>query len=149
MAKRFVAPNLDNATPTSLLDEMGKLSLMENQIKKLRAYYKEAYYARSGIRMTIDGDYEHSELGQDQNIVYKSIPETGVIKEGEMFIAITKRSEPSRFDQTAFAEYDSETFEKFKRAKPQLTTKFELRAGVINPVVNDLIEQMKKELDLE
>lgn len=142
MAKsQFVAPNLDNATPTMILDEMGKLSIMEGQIKKLRAFYKEAYYARMGIEETIDGGYMHDDA---PITVLKP-----VVKSGETFIATTSISYPERFDQTAFAIDHADLFAAYKKSKAQLTTRFALAAGVINPVVNDLIEQMKKELDLE
>lgn len=131
MAK-FVAPNLDNATPTSLLDEMGRLSIMEGQIKKLRAVYKVAYYARTGIDV------------DDENF-----PLTGIVNVGDTFIATTTRTEPERFNQTAFAVDHADLFEKYKASKPQLTTRFNLKEGVVNPVVNDLLEQMKQELGLD
>lgn len=141
MASKFVAPNLDNATPTMILDEMGKLSIMEGQIKKLRAFYKEAYYARMGICESLDGGYIYDD---------KPFPTLeGVVKDGETFIATTTISFPERFDQKTFAEAEPALFAEYKKSGSQLTTRFSLAAGVINPVVNDLIEQMKKELDLE
>lgn len=131
MAK-FVAPNLDNATPTSLLDEMGRLSIMEGQIKKLRAVYKVAYYARTGIDV------------DDENF-----PLEGIVNMGETFIATTTRSEPERFNQQDFKTDHPETFKSYLYSKPQLTTRFGLKEGVVNPVVNDLLEQMKQELGLD
>jgi hypothetical protein len=145
MAKKFVAPDLSNATPTSLLDEMGSLSLMENQIKKLRAVYKEAYYARTGIKLEDGGNPEL--IDEDGNA--QPFPDEGVVKMGETFIATTTATWPERFDQKAFQDDDPKTFEKYKKAKPQLTTRFSLAEGVVNPVVNELLEQMKKELDLD
>lgn len=132
MAKKFVAPNLDNATPTMLLDEMGNLSVMEGHIKKLRAFYKEAYYARTGIKIDEDVDTKEFE------------PMTG-----ETFVATTTQTSPSRFDQKAFAADDPETFEKYKKSKPQLTTRFSLKEGVVNPIVNDLLAQLRDELGLD
>lgn len=145
MASKFIAPDLSNATPTSLLDEMGRLSLMENQIKKLRNVYKEAYFARVGIK---------AEKGEEPRLVDEEgnediFPQEGVVKTGEYFIGATSISYPERFNQTAFKEDHPDMFEKYKKATPQLTTRFSLAQGVTNPVVNDLIEQMKKELDLD
>lgn len=149
MASKFVAPDLSNATPTSLLDEMGKLSLMESQIKKLRAVYKEAYYARVGIRQEKDGGFTYQPDWQnDPEVMPEPFPQTGVVKTGETFIATTTITWPERFDQKGFAEAHPEEFAAWKKAKAQLTTRFSLAEGVTNPVVNDLLEQMKKELDL-
>lgn len=131
MAK-FIVPNLDNATPTSLLDEMGRLSIMESQVKKLRAFYKEAYYARTGI-----------------NVDDENFPMEGIVNVGETFIATTTRTEPERFDQSTFSGDHPDLFETYKKSKPQLTTRFNLKEGVVNPVVNDLLEEMKKELGLD
>ena len=140
MAKRFVAPNLDNATPMSILDEMGRLSIMENQIKKLRAYYKEAYYARIGIRKEPDGfmldDHTFPEID-------------GVVKQGETFIATTTISHPQRVSTELVKEKYPDVAAECTIDSDQLTTRFSLREGVVNPTVNDLLEQMKKELDLE
>ena len=131
MAK-FVAPNLDNATPTSLLDEMGTLSLMESQVKKLRAFYKEAYYARTGI----DVDAEN-------------FPMEGIVNIGDVFIATTTRTEPERIDQAKLKADYPDIAEECLKSTPQLTTRFSLKEGVVNPVVNDLLEQMKQELGLD
>lgn len=131
MAKKsFEVPNLDNATPEMIIDEMGKLSMVENAAKKMRAFYKEALYARTGI----DPD--------------KIISEP-IINSGEMFIATTTQSYPNRLDQTAFKEAEPETFEKYVKQGQQLTTRFTLREGVDNPVVQSLIDQIKAELDLD
>lgn len=132
MAKKFIAPNLDNATPTSILDEMGTLSLMESQIKKLRGFYKEAYYARTGIKL------------DDPNF-----PAEGITKEGEIFIATTTKTSPERVSTTLVREKYPEVANECTVSLPQLTTRFVLREGVTNPVVNDLLEQLKKELDLD
>jgi hypothetical protein len=144
MAKKFVAPDLSNATPTMLADEMGKLSIMESQIKKLRGVYKEAYYARIGVKGDPAEGYYYTEDGEE-----KPFPTAGVMRQGEIFIATTGISHPEKFDQKAFAEAHPEEFAAWKRSKPQLTTRFTLNEGVTNPVVNDLLEQMKKELDLD
>lgn len=132
MAKsRFVAPNLANATPGSILDEMGRLSIMEGQVKKLRAFYKEAYYARTGISIdTVDAL-------------------NGTVNEGETFVATTTKSSPERVSTTLIKEKYPEIAAECLVSAPQLTTRFSLKEGVVNPVVNDLLEQMKKELDLD
>lgn len=130
MAK-FTAPDLSNATPEFLIDEMAKLSAMENQIKKLRNLYKEAYYARAGINK------EEMAVG---------VPD---VRQGEMFIASTTRSMPRRFDSKALKETNPEVWEAFAVDGDQLTTRFELKQGVENIVVNDLLTQLKQELDLD
>jgi hypothetical protein len=131
--KKFIAPDLSNATPTMLLDEMGKLSVMENQIKKLRAVYKEAFYARAGINK------EEMEVGDPG----------AIINEGEIFKATTIRTMPKRFDSTALKETNPEVWEAFTKEGDQLTTRFVLKEGVENVEVNSLLEQMKRELDLD
>lgn len=131
VAKKFVAPDLSNATPTMLLDEMGKLSIMENQIKKLRAVYKQAYYARQGIDV--------DQFANGQEVAYQ----------GEVFVATTTRSDPVRIDSTELKEKYPEVAAECSHSNPQLTTRFALKEGVVNPIVNDLLEQMKKELDLD
>lgn len=131
MANKFIAPNIENATPGFLLDEMGTLSLMESQIKKLRAFYKEAYYARTGIKVDDFAD------GQE------------VSNTGDIFVATTVRSDPSRIDTTKLKADYPDIAEECLKQTPQLTTRFQLKEGVVNLVVNDLIEQMKKELDLD
>jgi len=130
MAK-FVAPDLTNATPTMLLDEMGKLSIMENQIKKLRGVYKEAYYARTGIKLD---DFAN---GQE------------VSNTGELFIATTSRSDPERLDTGKVKKEYPDVAAACTVSRGQLTTRFTLKEGVTNPVVSDLLAQMKAELDLD
>jgi len=131
MAKRFVAPDLSNATPTMLLDEMGKLSILENYTKKLRAVYKEAYYARQGINL--------DDFATGQEVAY----------EGETFVATTSRSDPERIDTTKLKEEYPDIAAACLSSKGQLTTRFSLKEGVTNPIVNDLLAQMKAELDLD
>lgn len=128
---KFEPPNLENATPEMLVDEMGKLSVVENYVKKLRGYYKEAYYARQGIKA--------------ENLLSGESKPGG----GDLFVCETTRSDPRRFDQTAFAADHPALFEEYKKEKPQLTTRFTLKEGVVKPVVEDLLEQMKRELDLD
>lgn len=131
MPKKLEMPNLDNATDEFILDEMGKLSMIENYAKKMRAFYKEVYYSRKGIKN--DDDF----------------PIEGVVHTGETFIATTTQSFPNRLDQTALKESKPEIFEEFTKTGQQLTTRFTLAQGVVNPIVNDLIEQLKAELDLD
>lgn len=131
MAK-FVAPDLSNATPGMLADEMGKLSLMESQIKKLRAVYKEAFLARTGV------DVDNMANG-----------ETITFDQGELFIANTTRSDPSRINTTILKTEYPDIADKCLVQNPQLTTRFQLKEGVVNPVVSSLLDQMKQELDLD
>lgn len=128
---KFEPPNLENATPEMLIDEMGKLSIVESYVKKLRGYYKQAYYARQGI---ILDDMANGELKEGQ---------------GDLFVASTTRSDPERFDQTRFAADHPKLFEEYKVEKGQLTTRFTLKEGANKPFAQDLLELMKQELDLE
>lgn len=131
MATKFVPPDLSNATPSMLCDEMGKLSVVENYVKKLRAVYKEAFLARTGINV--------DELLNGQSI----------INEGDTFVITTTRSDPERVNVKRLQEERPEIAEEFKESKPQLTSRPSLKEGVLNPIVNDLLEQMKRELDLD
>ena len=131
MPSKFTPPDLSNATPTSIVDELGKLSIMENFIKKQRAYYREAFYARQGYQ--VDGFAN----GQQQ------------FQNGETFLACTTRSDPSRIDTEMLKEKYPDVAAECTKEKGQLSTRFTLKEGVVNPVVSDLLAQMKKELDLE
>lgn len=132
MANKFVAPDLSNATPGMLADEMGKLSIMESQIKKLRAVYKESFYAKTGIKV------EEMLNG-----------EAKTISDGELFDITVTRSDPKRVSTTKLRELYPSIAEECETATPQLTARPSLKEGVNNPIVNDLLEQMKKELDLD
>lgn len=128
---KFEAPDLSNATPEFLVDEMAKLSLVENYAKKMRAFYKEALYARA-------------------NIVKEAL-DVGVTTTttGEKFYADTVRTCPMRMDTTALKDDKPEIYEQYLKEGDQLTTRFRLKEGVENPIVNDLINQIKAELDLD
>lgn len=128
---KFEPPNLENATPEMLIDEMGKLSVLESYVKKLRGYYKEAYYARKEI------------------ICDNMVNGEAIAGQGDLFICATTRSDPERFDQTSFAADHPKLFEEYKVSKGQLTTRFSLKEGAEKPLVEDLLAQMKRELDLE
>lgn len=132
MASKFIPPDLSNATPEMLVDEMGKLSVVENHAKKLRAFYKEAYLARKSIPIA-DKFSANSEVSQA----------------GDIFVATTTRSDPARVDIDDLKTNHFDTYKEVLKQKPQLTTRFTLKEGVINPIVNDLLLQMKQELDLE
>lgn len=132
MASKFTPPDLSNATPEFLADEIGKLSLVENYVKKLRKVYREALYAKL--------DYVPEEfLNGEQRM-----------QQGDTtFMLVTSRSDPQRIDvEKLKAEYP-DVAEKCSVSKPQLTSRPSLKEGVVNPIVNDLLEQMKKELDLD
>lgn len=132
MAKtsKFVLPDLSNSTPNMLCDEMAKLSVIENYAKKMRAVYKEAYYAKMGIKPEDDTQPE-------------------VIYAAELFTATTSPSFPRRVNVTKLKDEYPEAAEACTEENFQLTTRFSLNQGVENPLVADLLEQLKKELDLE
>lgn len=48
MPRKFQLPDLSNATPQMLIDELGKMSAMSNYLKKSIDVHKEALYARVG-----------------------------------------------------------------------------------------------------
>lgn len=131
MPKKFEAPNLANATPEMLVDEMGKLSMVENYAKKMRAFYKEALYARKDIKV------EEFLNGQEVQSV------------GETFVATTSRSDPNRVNVKRLQAEDPETAAKYTESNAQLTTRFSLKEGVVNPIVSSLMDQIKSELDLD
>lgn len=131
MAKtKFELPDMSNATPSMLIDEMGKMSMVENYAKKARAAYKETFFAMTGI----NPDDVYSEP---------------IVHKGETFVATVTQSYPTRLDQTKVREEHPEVYEECLKTNSQLTTRFTLAEGVDNPVVGDLIEQIKRELDLE
>jgi len=130
MAK-FQAPDLSNATPEFLCDEMGKLSVVENYVKKLRGVYKEAFLARIGIKA-------------DEMLNGQTIDNSG-----EVFHAMTTRSDPVRIDQEKLKGEYPDVYIACLKSKPQLITRFSLKEGATNPIVNDLLTQMKQELDLD
>lgn len=130
-SKKFQAPDLSNATPMMLVDEMAKLSLIENYAKALRKFYREALYARVGYNVE---DFANGEA-RDYS--------------GEKFTATTTRSDPGRVSTTLLKEKYPEIADECTVHTGQLATRFSLNGGVTNPVVSDLLEQMKKELDLD
>lgn len=129
--KKFQAPDLSNATPTMLVDEMAKLSLIENYAKALRKFYREALYARVGYKVE---DFANGET-RDYS--------------GEKFTATTTRSDPERLSSTLVKERYPEVAAECSVSAGQLTTRFSLNGGVTNPIVSDLLALMKKELDLD
>ena len=132
-ASKVQAPDLSNWTDGAIIDEMAKLSMIENYAKKMRAFYKEAYYNRKGL----------SQINEDN-----LLPEP-LLHSGEIFTATTTQSFPRRIDQSTLREKYPDIAEECTKESSQLTTRFSLNEGVINPVVGDLIEQLKKELDLD
>lgn len=130
MAKAtFRMPDLSNATPEFLVDEMGKLSLIENHAKKMRKVLREALFARIGYDSTIP----------NENV---SIP-------GEMFQANIGQSHPMRFDQAAFKEDDPDTYQKYCKEGLVTTARFTLNEGQVNPEVSALVKDLLRELNME
>ncbi len=54
--KTFRMPDLSNATPTFLVDELGGVREQIKELQKLEGFYKEALQARSGGKTTIEGE---------------------------------------------------------------------------------------------
>lgn len=131
MPSKFVVPNIGQMTPEGIIDEMAKLSIIENQAKKLRKFYREALYARAEYKVD---DFANGE-GRDLT--------------GDTFVATTSRSDPARVNTTRLKEEYPEIAAAVTESNGQLTTRFSLKPGVTNPVVDDLLKQMKQELDLD
>lgn len=131
MAAKRQMPDLSNATQEMIVDELGRLSLIENEAKALRKYYKEALYARLGL--------DPEKVIPDQVIVGDSI-----------FDADISQYDDTRLDQTRIKEkHDQDWIDKWSRTKAITKVTPKLKAGINKPIVNELIARMKAELDLE
>ena len=130
-AAKWVAPNLANATPEFIIDELGNLSAMESQIKKMRAFYKEALLSRLDVK--IDDSTAVKEWGPF---------------EGETFSMTITQTSPNRVSTTLLKELHPEIADECMTSKPQLTARAALKDGATNPVVNSLLQQLKDELGL-
>jgi hypothetical protein len=131
MASKYKMPDLRNATDAFIVDELAKLSIVENYAKKLRAYYKETLYSRRGI-----------------NPLAENIATTDTI--GEMFVATTKQYPSTRVSADKVKEAHPDDWETLYGTTINiLTTTFALKAGVDNPDMNALLEEIKRELELD
>lgn len=120
MARKFNLPDLSNATPSMLIDEIGKMSAMSNYLKKSIDVYKEALYARTGKT--------------EQHI------------EGERYQGEIKKSQRVAVDQTAVKEkYPMENFPELYST----TEVFSLRcSSPQDPELDAWLKQLREELDL-
>lgn len=128
MAK-FQAPDLSNATPEFLVDEMAKLSIVENYSKKLRAVYKTALYARVGVDPTQEvKDQDHA---------------------GEKFIGHIEQYDQSRLDGKGILEKYPDIHAEFYKSSKVTKTTFKLKSDAINPELAKLMKELYAELGLE
>ena len=128
MASKFQPPNLENATPEFVLDQMGKLSIAENYAKKLRKYYREWLITKLGLNPEALGTTELQ--GED------------------MFNATFSVGDQNRFSQTAFKEAHPDLYEEFKRDLRVATVRFSAKDGKIEPKASAILEELYAELDL-
>lgn len=131
MAAKRQMPDLSNATQEMLIDELGKMSLVENEAKALRKYYKEALCAKLGIDPSKD-----------------ILP---VVVPGDTIFDMDISQYPSsRLDQAKIKEtFDQDWIDKYSKNGIVTTFRPKLKDGVNKPIVNELIDRMKQELDLE
>jgi hypothetical protein len=129
MAKKFEAPNLANATPQFLVDEMGKLSIAENYAKKMRKFYKEALFARVGIDAS-------AEVAPQQHT-------------GERYIASVQQSNTRRLNQQLLQEKYPEIFEECKTDSRVTTTRFSGVPGTQQDEAIKVLEAIYAELGLD
>ncbi len=54
--QKFQAPDLANATPTYLVDELGSIREQLANLKKMEGFLKEALLARSDGKIAIEGE---------------------------------------------------------------------------------------------
>jgi hypothetical protein len=54
--RKFKMPDLSNATPTFLVDELGKLREQASDLKKLEGVYKQALMARLNGKQVVEGE---------------------------------------------------------------------------------------------
>jgi hypothetical protein len=128
MASKYKMPDLTNATPAGIIDELGKLSIVENYAKKLRAFYKEAFYARTGINPL--------ESGQAQ------------VVEGEIFNMNVSQYETTQLNQDKLKAEFPEAYEACLRHPTITTLRPTVKDAALNPDMDDLIKQIYAELDL-
>lgn len=83
----FRIPNLSNATPASLTDELGKVKAALGVLKKLEKFYIEAWKARSEGKLEIPGESYIATLSPgertalDQEKVKAYLEQLGVLKD--------------------------------------------------------------------
>ena len=124
MAIKLIIPNLDNATPSMLIDTLGRLSIVENYAKKQRGMYKEALYAR--------------------------LPENKVGDHlGEVFVGSVSTYDDTRVDVEKLKTEYPDVYQKVLRTKPitKMTTK--PQPGQLKPDGQKLVDELYAELGLE
>lgn len=130
MPSKFQAPDLANATPEFLVDEMGKLSVAMNHAKKMREFYKTALFAK----LNIDPKAKLEEQ----------------FHAGEVFIAKVGQSATTRLNQTRIKETQApEWIAEMSDTTDVTRTTFTLAPGAQKPAANELLNQILREMDLE
>jgi hypothetical protein len=120
--------NFDNMTPEGIVDELGKLSIVENFAKKERKILREVLFAK---------------LGVDPATIKQQIVN------GENFFADIQNTPVTRLDQTAFREAEPETFAKYQKTGDVLYVRPKIKEGTLKPEAQKLANQILAELDME
>lgn len=129
--EKLAMPDLSNATDGFIVDEMGKLAVMESRVKALRKYYREALLAR--LKIPAEGEIVPLQVSGETT-----------------FVGNVSRNESTRLDQTAIKEeFDQDWIDAHSKTSEVTTVRFALKEGAVNPAVTDLLTQMMRELDLE
>lgn len=132
MAK-YEAPDLSNATPTHLIDESARLSIIENWAKWMRKVYKEALYAR----LNLDPALPLNEQSVDSRQV------------GESFVGNIGQHSSNRFDLERFKADHPTLYAQYLKSSVITALRFDLREGAVKPAVASLIANLRKELELD
>jgi hypothetical protein len=127
-------PRLDNVTDGALIDELAKLSIIENYAKGMRKFYREALLGRLGVKP------------------FEALPNNvvGAVFVGETFSANITRTYPQRISSDLVKAEFPDDWQRFCDPNAETTTvRTDLKEGATNPVIGELMESLKKELGLE
>jgi hypothetical protein len=138
-APKFQAPNLENATPSMLIDELAKLSIIQNYAKKLRDVYKTALFAR------LNFDPKKPLKGQ----LELNVEDLKHAEKGEKFIGTIEQYGQDRFDTAAFKADHPDLYAKYCKASTITKVTYDLNAPNVFPELAKLMAEIKAELDLE
>jgi hypothetical protein len=122
------------ATPEFLIDELGRMSVAENYLKKKRKMYRAALLAKLDIN-------------EDEAKTRKIEP--SFHEGGELFDIQIDPSESSRLDITRLKEEKPDIYTEYLKDSLGIRALMKLKQGVINPKAEAILEELYMELDLE
>lgn len=132
MAK-YRVPDLSNATPASLVNEIAKLRTMQNYIKAMEKVHKEALFNLIGGKDAL--------LADDGKLAHTLKWDT------EFCLASFDVTSPQRLDVTSLKNTRPEIYEAFLVSRPQITMRTPLKGS--HEDVYDWVQSLVKELDLD